>query len=59
MYYKKFGEGITVTDNKIKDLIKVIKSLDNRGILLKGFTGKITSQEGGFLNYLRPLMTAG
>ena len=39
--------------------MKVIKSLENRGILLKGTTRKIISQEGGFLNFLRPLMTAG
>ena len=39
--------------------MKVIKSLENRGILLKGTTRKITSQEGGFLNFLRLLMTAG
>ena len=38
--------------------MKVIKSLENRGILLKGTTRKITSQEGGFLSFLRPLMTA-
>ena len=38
--------------------MKVIKSLENRGILLKGTTRKIISQEGGFLNFLRPLMTA-
>ena len=37
--------------------MKVIKSLENRGILLKGTTRKITIQEGGFLNFLRPLMT--
>ena len=39
--------------------MKVIKSLENRGILLKGTTVKITSKEGGFLNFLRPLMAAG
>ena len=55
---KHFGAGITRTDNEIKDIIKVIKSLENRGILLKGTNRKITSQEGGFLNFLRPLMTA-
>ena len=38
--------------------MKVIKSLENRGILFKGTTRKITSQEGGFLNFIRPLMTA-
>ena len=39
--------------------MKVIKSLKNRRISLKGTTTKITSQEGGFLNFLRPLMTNG
>ena len=53
------GSGITLTDNEIKDIIKVIKSLENRGILIKGTTRKITSLEGGFLNFLRPLMIAG
>ena len=52
-------DGITLTNNEIKDIMKVITSLENRGILLKGTTRKITSQEGGFLNFLRPLMTAG
>ena len=33
---KRFGAGITVTDNEIKDIVKVIKSLENRGVLLKG-----------------------
>ena len=48
------GSGITLTNNEIKDIIKVIKSLKNRGILLKEATRKITSQEEGFLNL--PLM---
>ena len=39
--------------------MKVIKPLENRGVLLKGTTRKITSQEVGFSNFLRPLMTAG
>ena len=47
------------TNNEIKDIMNVIKSLDNRGILLKGTTKKITSQEEGFLNFLRPLITTG
>ena len=38
---------------KKKDIIKVIKSLENRGILLKGATGKITNRERGFLNFRR------
>ena len=48
------GSGITLTNNLIKDIMKVIKSLENRGS-----TRKVTSQEGGFLNFLRPLMTSG
>ena len=36
-----------------------IKSLETRGVLLKGTTRKITSQEGGFLSFLRSLITAG
>ena len=40
---KCFGAGITLADNEIKDIIKVI----------------ITSQKGRFLNFLRPLMRAG
>ena len=43
---------------KILDIIKVIKSLENRRISWKEPTTKITSQEGRFLNILMPLMTA-
>ena len=50
---------ITLTNNEIENTIKVIKSLENRRNLLKETTAKIASQEGGFLNLLRPLMTAG
>ena len=39
-----------------KDIIKVSKSLANRGILMKGTTKKHNSQEGGFLNFLKRLM---
>ena len=53
------GSGIALTNNEIKDIMKVITSLENRGILLKETTTKITSQEGEFLIFLRPLMTAG
>ena len=38
--------------------MKVIKSLENRAILLKENTKKMTGQEGGFLNFLIPLMAA-
>ena len=51
--------GVTLTNNEVKDIMKVIKLLENRGILLKATTRKISNQEGGFLNFLRPLVTAG
>ena len=35
-----------------------MKSLENRGTLLKETTIKIPTQEWGFLNFLRPIMTA-
>ena len=38
--------------------MKVIHSLENWGVFLKETTRSITSQEGGFLSFLRPLMTA-
>ena len=38
--------------------MKVIRSLESRGTLIKGTTRKITSQEEGFINFLRTLMTA-
>ena len=47
-----------LTNNQIEDIIKVTRSLENRKILLKGTTNKISSQKRGFLNFLRPLMTA-
>ena len=56
---KVYGKGITLTDEEIKDIMKVIKFLEDRRILLKGTNRKIASQEGGFLHFLRPLMTAG
>ena len=42
---EKFDLGITLTNNEIKDIMKVIKSLENGGISLKGTTTKITSQK--------------
>ena len=54
-----FGFRNNSKNNEIKDIMKVIKSLENRGILIKGTTTKMTSQEGEFLNFLRSLMTAG
>ena len=45
------GSGLTLTKNEIKDVVKVIRSLENRRILLKETTRKITSREGGFLSF--------
>ena len=42
-----------LTNNEIKDIIKLIRSLENRGILLKGTVGKTIRQEGGFSDFLR------
>ena len=53
---KKLDLEITLTNNEIKDIIKIIRSLGNRGILLKQTYKKIATQEGGFLIFLRPLM---
>ena len=55
---EKFRSRITLTNNEINDVMKVIKFLEKR-ILLKGTTTKITSQEVKFLNILRLLITAG
>ena len=38
------GSGITLTKHEIKEIIKVIKSLENRGIWLKETTRKIANQ---------------
>ena len=53
------GLGITKGNNERKYVIKVMKSLENKKTLLKGTTTKIPRLEEGFLNFLRPLMTAG
>ena len=51
------SSGITLTNNQVKDVMKVIKSLENRGVLLKESTAKIISQKGRFLrDLLAPLM---
>ena len=44
----------------MKDIIKVIRSLENRWILPKGTTEKVIRQEGGLLSdLLSPLMKVG
>ena len=41
------------------NITKVVKSFENRGILLKQTTRKITRQDGGSPNFLRSLMIVG
>ena len=53
------GSGITLTNNETKDIKKVIKSLEKRGILLNKTKRKIANQKGEVLNFLKPLKTAG
>ena len=48
-----------LTSNEIKHIMKIIRSLGNRGTLLKGTTRNITNQEGGFFDFFRPLTSAG
>ena len=50
--------GTTLANNEIKGIIKTVISLQNE-FYQKGPTKKITCQKGGFLNFLRPLITAG
>ena len=54
MSFKKFiaGSVITLTSNEMKDIIKVITSVENRGILLRGTTEKVIIEKGGFLMFL-------
>ena len=44
--------GIMLAKTEAKGIIKVTRSLKNRGIILKGTTRKNNSQEGGLLNFL-------
>ena len=48
------GSGITLTNNEIKNIIKVIKSLEKRGISLNETKRKIANQKGEVLNFLKP-----
>ena len=46
-------------NNAIKDIIKVIKFLQNRETLLEETTRNISGQKGGYLNFLRLLTSVG
>ena len=42
-----------------KDIVKITSPLENREMLLKGTPEKITCQDGGFLNFLKSLLSVG
>ena len=50
------GSWITLTNNETEYIIKLIKPVENRGILLKRATKNINCQEERFL---RPLVRVG
>ena len=45
-----------ISNNEIKDIIKIVKSLEDSGLLLKGVTetvqNEVKEQKGGFLSML-------
>ena len=60
-YIKKIiGSGnmttLITSNNEIEDIIKIVKSLEDSGLLLKGVTEKVQNevkeQKGGFLSVL-------
>ena len=46
------GSAITLTNNEIKYKIKIIKSLENKGVFLGGTSDKSVNKKGGLLNFL-------
>ena len=59
IHKKMLGSGnttLTISNKDIEDLIKIVKSLEDSGLLLKGVTesvqNKVKEQKGGFLSML-------
>ena len=50
------GSRRTLRNNEIKNIITVIRSLENKGILSNRITRKIISREGRLLNFIGPLI---
>ena len=50
--FKNLGAGIVLTDNEIKDIMKVIKSLKNKGIFLRETTKKLLVNKEDFKIFL-------
>ena len=46
------GSGLSITNNEIKDILKVIKSLENRKFLMKETSKNVLNRKGGFLGLL-------
>ena len=57
-FRKRKGSGTTLTNNKVKNITNVIRFLENSDNVLKRTTRKTTIQEGRFIDFLRPLITA-
>ena len=66
IHKKILGSGnnttLIISNNDIKDLIKIVKSLENLGSLLKGVTesvqNEVKKQKGGFLSMLLGILGA-
>ena len=45
---------LIISNDKIKDIIKIVKSLEDSGLLLKGITKTVQTEvkKGGFLSML-------
>ena len=57
---KKYGRSWNNANKQWESIIKVIKSLENLEILLKGTTKNVVNQKGGFLsNVVSSLMKVG
>ena len=59
IHKKILGSGNTtliISNNEIEDIIKIVKFLEDSGLLLKGVTGtvqnEVKQQKGGFLSIL-------
>ena len=66
IHKKIVGSGNTtliISDNETDDIIKIVKSLEDSGLLLKGVTetaqNQVKEQKGGFLSMLLGTLGAG
>ena len=66
IHKKIVGSGNTtliISNNETDDIIKIVKSLEDSGLLLKGVTetaqNQVKEQKGGFLSMLLGTLVAG